>query len=146
MFTNAIGEWGQYETWELREIVTNLENDLSTARMALENRLQGKRKNYSREERKSQIRKLLGDGRIRTTAQIASALGISPSQNLRNILCELFTDHSIGGYAEGAVAHHYVYYWFDQRTLPLPFQESAYAPPCQGVVDGGFLSSERVAR
>lgn len=146
MFNLWIGEWSQYETWELREIIDNLENDLASAQMALQARVAEKRKNFSRAERGTQIIRLLRDGKVRTTSQIAKALGMSASGHLRDILCELYKNQSIAGYAQGNVAHHYIYYWYDQRTLPLPFQESASAPPCQTVDYPDVALKESVAR
>lgn len=120
MFRNLIGEWGQYEDWELTEIVIALESELSNARHEQKRRAKQKGKYLRREQRKQQILGLLGSGQILTTSQIASKLSLSASGHLRDILCELYRDGIILGYAEGKVASHPIYYWGIQKTIPLP--------------------------
>lgn len=121
MFRDMIGEWGQYEDWEITQIVIALESELSNARYEQKARAKKKKGYFSREVRKSQIEGILRDGLVRTTSQIATVLGIAPSGHLRDILCELYRDGIIVGQADNSVANHNIFYWSIQKTLPIPF-------------------------
>lgn len=130
MYKSLIGEWGQYEDWEITEIIINLENDLANARSEQKRRSKIRKSYYTRDERKQQIRRILSNGKIYTTSQIARKLSLSPSGHLREILCELFRDGYISAHAESEVAKHPIYYWYEQKTIPLPFPMVEYAAPC----------------
>lgn len=123
MFREMIGEWGNYEDWEIAEVIINLENELANARQEQKRRSKNKKKYYTRDERKSQILHILRDGKTRTTSQIAALLEVSPSGHLRNIICELYRDGDICGYALNTVASHPIFYWHIQKTVPIPFSD-----------------------
>lgn len=130
MYKSLIGEWGQYEDWEITEIIINLENDLANARAEQKRRSKIRKSYYTRDERKQQIRRILSGGSLFTTSQIARKLSISPSGHLREILCELFRDGIINAHAESEVAKHPIYYWYEQNALPLPFPTGEQVAPC----------------
>lgn len=134
----TIGEWGRYADWELPHILEQLQSEIETIQHWQKTRAKRAKKNYSRGERKIQIMRILADGRIQTTATIAKQLSMSPSGHLREILCELFKDGYIVGYAENTVAKHPVYYWYVQNTSPLQFLEVESVKPDDGVVDVAF--------
>lgn len=135
----VMGEWDWWDTWVLRAHLLNLEDQCAEIRMELRKRDEVTRSRFTRDERKSQICRLLSNGQIFTTAQIAKALSVKPTNNLRDILCELYSSGAIRGYADGKVALHPIYYWYAQSTLPLPFPHDAYDKPCESIVEGvGF--------
>lgn len=133
MIKIAVGEWDGWETWVLRAHLLNLEDQCSEVRNELRKRDDFKQARFTRDERKQQICRFLSNGQIFTTAQIAKQLCMSPSQNLRDILCELYNAGKIRRYSEGKVAAHPIYYWYIQVSLPLPFPESAHVAPCESV-------------
>lgn len=135
MSNDTVGEWDDYETWQLQAHIFDLQNTLIRATREIQRRAKIEKSRFTRIERYEQIKRLLADGNIRTTSQIAKALRMSPSQHLRDILCELYRDGTILGYAESAVAHHPIYHWYVQGTLPLPSPDFQRMAVCESVTE-----------
>lgn len=77
--------------------------------------------NFTRDERKAQIKRLLNDGLIRSTWDICRALDVAPSTHFRNILLEMHKDELISAYSEPK-GNKVTFYWYIQKTLPLPLE------------------------
>lgn len=127
-----VGQWDDWEDWMLRSHLIDIENEAAQVRMEIKRRDTITASYFTRDERKAQIGRLLSNGQIFTTSQVAKALHMAASQNLRNMLCELYDAGKILGYAEGKVANHPIYYWYIQASLPLPFPQGSRDEPCVG--------------
>ena len=132
-----VGEWGKYEDWELIHVVEKLERLAAQGRYEMKIRRKKKNAYAKRAERIDQIKAILSDGIVRTTAQIAKAIGLSSSGHLRDILCQMYRDGVIVGFAEGIVAGHYVYNWTIQETIPLPLDNWLTNEQMSEACDGG---------
>lgn len=131
MFREAIGELAQYEDWQLRKIVAELAGVGAWVQAELQERAKVQKSYFTRKERQAQIIRVLGDGETLSTSQIAKSLGMSASQHLRNMLCELYASGKIVGYAQTQNLKNPMYYWYVQKTVPMQFPELAGIPDCE---------------
>jgi len=58
---------------------------------------------YSKTERMTQIMRYLKDGKIRSTSEIARALKMKGSTNLRKMLCAMYNDKLLLAYKESGM-------------------------------------------
>lgn len=130
-----VGRWDNWSDAGLRARIMELRMERASIEDELLRRGKVKYARYTRIERFEQIKRVLSDGLVHTTSQIAKELGMSASGHLRAILCELYRDGSILGYAENTVARHPVYYWYTQSTIPLPSPDFQRIEVCDSVTE-----------
>lgn len=130
-----VGQWDKWSDDGLRARLLELRMEIDSIKNELTYRGKIKHARFTRTERFEQIKRLLADGLIRTTSQVAKELGMSPSNHLRNILCEVYRNGDILGYAANSVAGHPVYHWYIQATLPRPSPDFQRNPVCGSVTE-----------
>lgn len=69
---------------------------------------------YSKNERKAQVLRFLSDGKIRSTSEIAKALKMRGSTNLRKMLCEMYNEKQLLAYVESRM-----YRWQSPKLVQL---------------------------
>jgi len=69
---------------------------------------------YSKAERKEQVRRFLSDGKIRATSEIAVALKMQNTSDLRKMLRQMYEDKELFAYVESRM-----YRWQKPRFMQL---------------------------